>query len=89
MVARREVDDALADRFDDARRLVAEDAGGRHGEAALDHVEVAVTDTGGGGLQEDLARTRVVDANLLELEGGMVLAHYGCFHGDLLGYSPL
>jgi hypothetical protein len=61
VVARSEIGDTGSHGFDDARRLVPEDAGRRHREAAFDHGEVAVADPGSRRLQEDFARAGIVD----------------------------
>ena len=81
VVARGEVTDALPHGFNDACRLVTQNTGRRHGQTALDHVEIAVADAGRGRLQEDFSRTGIVDLDVLDLEGGVVRAHHGCLHG--------
>ena len=81
VVARLHVGDVAADGLDDARGLVAEH--GRRGPRplALHEVEVAVAQARRGGADQDFARTRVVDLDVLDgqrLVGGVV---DGGFHG--------
>jgi hypothetical protein len=80
VITRYEVRDALAYFFDDASRLVAEYTGRRHREPAFDDMKVAVTDSRSGSLEQDFTFTRVVDLDLLDLEGGIVRSHYRSFH---------
>jgi hypothetical protein len=74
VVAGLDVGDVAADGLDDAGRLVAEDRGRRVRVLALHEVEVAVAAAGGAGLDEHLARSRLVDLDLVDDEAspGMV-----------------
>ena len=62
--------DVGADRFDDARALVAQHVRSieRKSSEAVDDVEVAVTDAGGGGADQDLAAPRLVDLHGFDRE---------------------
>jgi hypothetical protein len=77
VITRNEVGDSLPYDFDDASGFVPEDAGRRDRKTAFDRGEVAVTDSGGRRLHEDLARAGIVDLDFLELEGGVVRSHHG------------
>ena len=65
-VAGRDVGDALTDRLDDARRLVAEQEREVVVDAALAVVQVGVADPAGLHLDDRLARARVGDDDVLE-----------------------
>src|SRR5438034_729311 len=56
------------DRLDDARALVAEHAGERHGQVAGDGVQVAVAHAAGAEADEHLAVARVADGQRLDRE---------------------
>ena len=78
MIAGREAGDALADRLDHARALVAEHGGrvaGRVGAAG--RVEVGVADAAGGEAHQHLARPRPVELDVLDDERLGELLEYG------------
>src|SRR5207247_1568461 len=68
VVLRLDAPDAGADRLDDARALVPEHAGERHGEVAGDGVQVAVADAARGEPDEHLAVARVAHGERLDRE---------------------
>src|SRR5207253_8837450 len=68
VVLRLDALDAGADLLDDARALVAEHAGERHGEVSGDGVQVAVAHTARAEPDEDLAVARVADGERLDRE---------------------
>ena len=65
--------DAVADRLDDARTLVAEHTRGREGQVAVAGDVVGVTDAARGDADDRLAGSRLVQLDLLDLEVGVEL----------------
>src|SRR5436309_1633761 len=89
VVLRLDALDAGADLIDDARALVAEHAGERHGEVSGDGVQVAVAHAARAEPDEDLAVARVADGERLDRErltdgvqdGGLGARHGGTSSG--------
>ena len=81
VIADRDVGDALADRLDHARALMAEHGrrvAGRVGAGRRVHVRVA--DAGGDEPHEHLARARILQVDFLDDERGSELLQYGGAH---------
>jgi hypothetical protein len=68
MVARLEVDDALADRLHDPGTLMAEDDRQRGRVDALDDMQIGMTNAARGHAHKELARLRRVELDLLDDE---------------------
>jgi len=66
VVAGLDVGDVLADRLDDAGRLVPQHHRHRRRVGALDEVQVAVAEARGGGPDQDLAPLRLGDRDVLD-----------------------
>jgi hypothetical protein len=77
LVALLDLRHAVADRGDDARALVPEDTGEGEGERSLLRDGVGVADPAGHDLDEHLARERLVDLELLDVQGLVVLLQDG------------
>ena len=85
MVTGLEVGHVLADGFHHTRRLMAQHGGQRIGVQAVDEVQVAVAQAGGGGADQHLAAARLRDVDVLDghrLVGGV---EDGGFHGQAPG----
>ena len=80
MVARDDGRHRRADRFDDARALVAEDHRKRKLARAAETVEVAVADAGGDELDQHLARARWRQIHLVDEEVRAPRVHHGGSH---------
>src|SRR3989454_2190753 len=91
VVLRLDALDAGADLLDDARALVAEHAGKRHGEVSGNGVQVAVADAARAEPDEDLAVARIADGERLDRErlpdGGPGGGLGGPHGGHLLGVA--
>ena len=83
VVAGREAGDAFAHGLDHAGGLVPEDGRRGQGDAALDHVQVAVADARGRRLDQDLTGTGRVDLDLLDAPvfADVVKDGSPCLHG--------
>ena len=69
VVAGRDVGDRLADGGDDAGALVSADGGGGDRVEAVHERDVAVAQTGGGDLDDHVARTRRAHREVVDEEG--------------------
>ena len=69
VVAGGKVRHALADLFHHTRRLMAENAGRRQGDAPFDHVKVAVADPRCGGANQHLPRLGLLDDYVFDHQG--------------------
>ena len=86
VVARLHVADLVADRLDDAGRLVAEHGGQRVGVLALHEVQVGVAQPGRGGADQHLARAGRADLHLVDLEAPGHGLEEGSTHDAILTY---
>jgi hypothetical protein len=81
VVAGLHVRHLVADGLDHAGRLVADDDRHLRRVLRLEEVEVAVAETGSCGADENLARARLVDRHLFDLELARTGVEDGCLHG--------
>ena len=84
VIARLELCDVRADRFDDAGGLVAEDRGGREGIEPVDEVEVAVAHATRDRAHEDLAPDRLRDVDVLDGERFLGTMEHGGTHAPMI-----
>ena len=81
MVAHLHILHVLADAFDDAGALVAEDDGeDLRAPFALEDVPIAVAHPGGHELDADLARSRRSQVYILDVESAQRFVSYDCLH---------
>src|SRR4051794_36048385 len=84
MVARFDVSDVVADRLHYPGGLVPRYSRGVVVVLPFHEMEIAVTEAGGDGAHQHLARTRSVDLDLGDLQHGGNLGQNGGTHGCLL-----
>ena len=73
-IARLDIGDAFAHRFDGARRFVAGHNGKGRGQVTGENMKIAVADPGRYGANQDFARSRFVDRNIFDLQASGSLA---------------
>jgi hypothetical protein len=83
VIARHEILDSRADRFHDARSLVAEHDRHRHsGPASVGRVQAAVADATGDHPHQDLPGPRPIEIDVFHPQGRLLLEQHGCAHAS-------
>jgi hypothetical protein len=81
MIARCELGDLAPYTFHDTGGLVAQYCRATDVEDATQMIEIAVTQTGRCGGDQDLMWPRIIDVDVLNREYLCGITQYGCFHG--------